>query len=204
VSEGADVHRLRPREFRDTVGVLARAFRDNPLNCAVIQSDDPDRRLRSNVVGTRTTLPMAAVHDAVWVVGVGGRVVGALIGTAPLGYPLPPPSVVARLRCLLGQGWVVARRWGEVFVQLDEIHPVEPHWYLGTLGIDPGHQGRGFGSALLRRWLEATRVEPAPVYLETDRRENVAFYAREGFEVERQTEVLGVPIWCMRRVVTPG
>ncbi len=98
----------------------------------------------------------------------------------------------------------MARRWGDVFSRLDEIHLIEPHWYLGTLGVDPDHQGRGVGTAMLRHWLEFAAGDPAPIYLETDRVENISFYQREGFEVVRETEVLGVKIWCMRRAVDSG
>ena len=185
----------RPR----TVDVLARAFRDNPLNVAVVGARYPRRRLRSNAIGTRTLLPVAEAHGEVWAAREGDRVVGALICTPPHAYPLPPPPLAARLRCLVGQGWRVARRWAEVFQALDVLHPVDPHWYLGTLGVDPEHQGRGVGTALLRHWLARVAADASGAYLETDLQGNVRFYEREGFAVERETRVLGVRVWCMHR-----
>ncbi|TDJ13418.1 MAG: GNAT family N-acetyltransferase [Deltaproteobacteria bacterium] len=198
------IRRIRPRDHRGSIQVLARAFRDSPLNRAVIRESDRSRRLRSNLFGTRTLLPVAAAHRAVWVAHRNDDIVGALIGTAPNCYPLPPPSLPARLVCTIGQGWSVARRWGDVFSRLDEIHLIEPHWYLGTLGIDPDHQGRGVGTAMLRHWLEFATGDPAPIYLETDRVANVSFYQRQGFDVVRETEVLGTKIWCMRRAAGSG
>ena len=85
--------------------VLARAFRDNPLNVAVVGAADPARRLRSNALGARALLPVAEAHGEVWVGRLEGDVVGTLVGTPPDGYPMPPPAVSMRLRCLLGQGW---------------------------------------------------------------------------------------------------
>jgi hypothetical protein len=41
-------------------------------------------------------------------------------------------------------------------------------------------------------------------YLETDRRELVAFYQAVGFNVERELEAFGTPIWCMSRPATTG
>jgi ribosomal protein S18 acetylase RimI-like enzyme len=184
----------RPR----TVDVLARAFRDNPLNVAVVGARNPRRRLRCNALGTRTLLPVAEAHGEVWAAREGNRVVGALIGTPPGAYPLPPPPLAARLRCLVGQGWRVARRWAEVFQALDALHPLDPHWYLGSLGVDPDHQKRGVGTALLRHWLARVAADGSGAYLETDLRGNVGFYEREGFTVERETRVLGVRVWCMR------
>jgi ribosomal protein S18 acetylase RimI-like enzyme len=165
---------------------------------AVVGARNPRRRLRSNALGTRTLLPAAETHGEVWAAREGNRVVGALIGTPPNAHPLPPPPLAARLRCLVGQGWRVARRWAEVFQALDALHPLEPHWYLGTLGVDPDHQGRGVGTALLRHWLAHAAADASGTYLETDLRGNVGFYEREGFTVERETRILGVRVWCMR------
>ena len=93
----------------------------------------------------------------------------------------------------------MTRRWAEVFEALDALHPIEPHRYLGTLGVDPRHHRRGVGVALLRHWLARADEEEVAVYLETDRSENLAFYGQVGFEVVREAEVVGVPIWCMQR-----
>ncbi len=195
----ASIGLLRPAERRGAVEVLARAFRDNPLNVAVIRSDDPARREHSNYHGTRTLLPVAEVHGEVRVARSGEAVVGALIATPPHAYPFPPPSLAPRLRCLLAQGWRVARRWSEVFQALDALHPPEPHWYLGALGVDPGLHGRGIGRALLADWLEGVVRDARLAYLETDRVENVGFYRRSGFEVVDETAIFGARVWCMRR-----
>ena len=52
---------------------------------------------------------------------------------------------------------------------------------------------------MLRHWLRAVDRDASPAYLETDRVENIGFYAREGFSVEGETRVLGVPVWRMVR-----
>ena len=93
-------------------------------------------------------------------------------------------------------------RWGEVYRALEEAHPVEPHWYLSLLGVDPLHQGQRVGIGLLRSWLEAVDRDDLPSYLETDREQNVAFYERVGFAVQLELNVLETPIWCMRRVAS--
>jgi GNAT superfamily N-acetyltransferase len=185
--------------------VLARAFRDNPLNVAVIRAR-AERRLRSNRHGMRVLLETAAGRalvlgakierdDLPWP----ARPAGVLVATAPYGYPLPSPPLGSHLRCLLGQGFATMRRWGDVYRALEAVHPLEPHWYLAVLGVDPEHQHRGVGRALLRGYLERVDAEGAPGYLETDRPQNVAFYESEGFQVARKVEVLDTPIWCMWR-----
>jgi transposase len=41
-----------------------------------------------------------------------------------------------------------------VLEQMATCHPREPHWYLPMIGVDPPHQGRGYGGALLSYALE--------------------------------------------------
>ncbi len=77
--------------------------------------------------------------------------------------------------------------------------PKRAHWHLGPVGVERHLQGQGIGSALLGvfcRRLDETRFV---AYLETDKRENVAFYERFGFEVVGEHKVLGVQNWFMLR-----
>jgi ribosomal protein S18 acetylase RimI-like enzyme len=99
----------------------------------------------------------------------------------------------------LGQGWQTACRWGEVFKQLEALHPIEPHWHLGTLGVDPTFQGRGVGAGLLSSWLNGVDRDGAPAYLETDNERNIAFYERAGFYLDGEGSIFGVSVWRMRR-----
>ena len=195
---GAPIARASAADLPAAAETLARAFRDNALNVAVIGAD-PDRRLRSNRHGCRVLLPVAHAHGDVWIARSGGEVAGALVAVPPLCWPFPPPPALARLRCLLGQGWRVASRWGETYEALEAVHPQDPHWYLASLGVLPGRQGQGLGSALLDRWLAGADSHDA--YLETDVPRNVEFYRRRGFLVVRELSVQGIPIWCMRRPV---
>jgi GNAT superfamily N-acetyltransferase len=198
------IEALRDADRQQAIAVLARAFCDNPLNVAVIGSGDPQRRLRSNLHGMRSLLPVAARHGNILAARIGSRVTGVLISASPDAYPLPAPPVLQRLRCLLGQGWGVASRWGRVYEALQAHHPLDPSWYLGTLGVDPTLHGRGVGSALLARWLERVDRERSAAYLETDVFANVGFYARSGFELVGEVEVLGIPIWRMWRPAPSG
>ena len=195
---------LHAAEREAAVQVLARAFRDNPLNLAVIGSDDPDRRRRANAHGLRSLLPVAQAHGRVRALHARGELAAVLIATAPDAHPLPPASLPARLRCLFGQGLRVARRWAEVFEALAPLHPPEPHWYLGSLGVDPRQQGRGIGRALLADWLAEVDREPSSAYLETDRPENVAFYERAGFVALGEARIFSVRVWRMYRQAGSG
>lgn len=197
------IETLREPDGETAVALLARAFRDNPLTLAIV-GEDPARRLRSNLHGMRTLLSVAVRHGLVLGATRNARLVGALVAAPPFAYPLPPAAPLARLRCLLGQGWAVSTGWRRVFEQLDALHPGEPHWYLGTLGVDPPCQKSGVGRALLGQFTVRADRDPLPAYLETDRSENLSFYRRSGFETVGRTQILGVRIWRMlRAAVTP-
>ncbi len=64
---------------------------------------------------------------------------------------------------------------------LEARHPAEPHWYLGAIGVDPKHQGRGIGTALLEVGLAACDDRVVGVYLEASGAASARLYARCGF-----------------------
>jgi len=198
---------LRPEETPVLEETLAAAFRDNPLNRAVIRGG-PRRRLRSNRHGMRATLAAAGRCCSIRVPDAGalalpgsldGPALGGLIAVPPGAWPLPPPPLLAQLGIWLGQGVGPLRRWGRVYRLLAEYHPATPHWYLQLLGVGVGGRRRGIGSALLESWLREVDADALPAYLETDRLENLSFYRRFGFDVVGTHEIWATPIWRMER-----
>jgi GNAT superfamily N-acetyltransferase len=72
----------------------------------------------------------------------------------------------------------------------ERIHPTDPpHWYLELLGTDPAHQGTGVGSALIAEITDRCDREGLDGYLESSKEQNLAFYARHGFEVREEVHV---------------
>jgi ribosomal protein S18 acetylase RimI-like enzyme len=68
-----------------------------------------------------------------------------------------------------------------VFERMGDYHPAEPHWYLPMIGVDPVHQGRGYGAALLRHALLQCDKDHVAAYLESSNAANVPLYERHGF-----------------------
>jgi len=179
------------------VEALAAAFRDSPLNQAVV-GVDPQRRLRCNRAGMRQLVAsMRRLGVALIARSPGG--LGVLLANPPDTYPLAPPGPWVQLRTLWVQGPRVSLRWQRVFEHMHDVHPLEPHWYLATLGVDPRAQGTGLGSALLAALLRRADADELPTWLETDRAGNLPFYQRAGFRSVRESHVFGVPIWHMLR-----
>jgi ribosomal protein S18 acetylase RimI-like enzyme len=199
--------RLAPREERAAAEVLAQAFCDGPMSRAVV-GESSRHRLRSNRHGMSQSLRGARDCGIVLTARQGdrdatrrsaGSLDGVLVALDPGAFPLPPPSLAAQLLSALVQGLGVATRWGELYRELEAVHPLEPLAYLSLLGVLPAQQRRGIGSALLARWLAHVDAAGVDGYLETDLESNVEFYASVGFEVQQDLCVLGTRIWCMRR-----
>ena len=88
----------------------------------------------------------------------------------------------------------------ELFEQMGEHHPVDPHYYLPLIGVDPSAQNRGYGSALLTHALERCDRDRMPAYLEATSQQNRALYARHGFEEIGVIQAGSAPpLWPMFR-----
>jgi ribosomal protein S18 acetylase RimI-like enzyme len=87
-----------------------------------------------------------------------------------------------------------------VFEQMGHYHPQEPYWYLPLIGVDPSHQGQGYGSALLQHSLLPCDRDHRCAYLESTNPKNIPLYERHGFEVLGEIQVgTSPPIFPMLR-----
>lgn len=73
----------------------------------------------------------------------------------------------------------------------------KPLFYLWFLGVDPAHQGKGIGKALLNEIIAESKKKKRHLYLETSMPDNVPFYQKYGFEVYNQLN-FGHTLYCMR------
>lgn len=189
---------LSGEELPGAVHVLAHAFRDNPLNRAVV-GGRAERRLRSNQLGMEVHLPLAHRYGEMRGAWRDGQLAGVLVSVPSFRWPLPAPAWRARLLLAFRQGLRVASRWAEVSEALAAQHPLGAHVYLATLGVAPAYQGQGVGRALLAAWLAEVDVADGWAWLETDREECLPLYQGVGFEIRGEMEILGVPVHPMER-----
>ena len=89
----------------------------------------------------------------------------------------------------------------DVMGRIHKKYAPEPHWYLLIIAVDPELQGRGRGTALLKKGLARADQANCPCYLETSEERNLAFYERHGFRVVESTSLGdgGPTGWAMRR-----
>lgn len=76
-----------------------------------------------------------------------------------------------------------------VMEKMAEYHPREPHWYLPLIGVDPAHQRKGYGSALLGYALEQCDRDRQLAYLESSNPRNIPLYERHGFRAIGEIQV---------------
>ena len=81
-----------------------------------------------------------------------------------------------------------------VLEQMGSYHPIEPHWYLPMIGVDPNQQGKSYGSALMKHALVRCDREKKLAYLETANQRNVPLYERLGFEVVATIQIGSSPL----------
>ena len=114
--------------------------------------------------------------------------------------PLSMYDRIAHLRIplILGERLALAR---QLTKELAGFHPKEPHLYLGTIGVSPSVQSRGYGSLLIEAFLEDARKMKVGCYLECSSERNIGIYQRFGFQVEREVQAPGggPTLWLMWR-----
>lgn len=99
----------------------------------------------------------------------------------------------------LGLGKDLARL-GVLGALMDAHHPTDPHRYLLALGVRPGGQGRGLGSALLALALADADTAGDACYLEATSPRSRVLYERFGFVVTDELRVDdSPPLWAMWR-----
>ena len=193
---------LQFAQIRVTAEVLARAFDDSPIMRYLLPKE------RARTIGMRAFFIAGLVdahkHGEAWGAIVDGEIVGAGVWLPPGSYP---PNSRRQTRQLFHLLTVAPVAMGSLFKSLKYLraveaeHPKAEHWYLETLGVDPAHQGRGYGNRLLDAVLSRTDEAGFPTYLETDKERNLAYYARHRFaETGKIIPMEGAPpTWTMWR-----
>jgi GNAT superfamily N-acetyltransferase len=190
------VRRATPTDTDAVVAVVAAAFADYPHGVWV----EPDRDARGAAVRAfyGADLPPLVALGATDVVEHDGRVAAAAVwcrstdlagdwGADALGVLAPP--VAARLATALA---------------LMQAHaPVEPHWYLDVLAVDPARQGAGLGTRAVAAGLARADAEGVPCYLETARSANLPLYHRLGFETVSTASLDDLRVWGLWRPARP-
>ena len=78
---------------------------------------------------------------------------------------------------------------------MESNHPIEPHFYLFVVGVEPSLQGQRLGEALLKPMLAHCDATATSAYLESSNPRNIGFYRRLGFATVSEFHPEGGPLF---------
>jgi ribosomal protein S18 acetylase RimI-like enzyme len=178
--------------------LLARAFDDDPVTAWIYASDRTRPFWARRFF--RWQLRRLGPQGACW---TDDQRTGAALWATAGHWREQPREALALVRAT-GPGML--RRLPRVvggLAAVEQAHPRDLHLYLAVLGVERDRRRAGLGSRLLVPGLERADRECLPAYLETAREENLAFYERHGFSVERVIALdRGPTVWTMVRPAT--
>jgi ribosomal protein S18 acetylase RimI-like enzyme len=194
--------RLSPERLGEAAAVMGRAVVDDPLFVYIL----PDAELRVSGVPPMMEmfLRLGLTHGEVWVTPPPIRGVACWLS------PAHPTTTEADRDAA---GWrEVGAAWGQEAVDrfqaflgdrdgaVSSLAP-QPHWHLTWLGVEPGQQGQGIGSTLVRQMTTRADAEGVACWLFTFAARNVPVYEHLGFHVTRDTLLpsSGLRLWVMAR-----
>ncbi len=192
--------RLSPERLSEAAAVLGRAVVDDPLFAYLLP--DGEQRVAGVPLMMEMFLHIGLAHGEVWATPppIGG-----------VACWLSPAHATISEEERNAAGWrEVQAAWGGEAVErfrafvgdrdaaVGSLAP-EPHWHLAWLGVEPGHQGQGIGSALVRRMTARADSEGMACWLFTFAPRNVPIYEHLGFHVTLDTTLpsSGLRLWVM-------
>lgn len=191
------------KDLHEAAMVAARAFHHDPF----FEFLDPMGITRARGLALFWRAAIAGAGPASVVTGArdkDGRLMGLSVVAPPGAYP-PPLAGQARQLAGAFRAMVIRPlallRGARYLLAIEKHHPKEPLWYLFLLVVDPSVQRSGIGTLLQRDMLERADREGLDCYLETQKPENVPYYRRFGYEMERELRPVrnGPPLFTMRR-----
>ncbi len=192
------VVRARPQDHEAIVRVLVRAFDADPVANYLLRRDVHRGRafeLCFSAFLRHVTMP----HGETWMAHGGA---GAALWTPPGCWDVGLGRSIAMGSALLrAVGWSRAARMGAAANRVQRKHPARPHFYLFAIGVDPDHQRRGIGAALLQSVLGRCDAGRVPAYLEASTPDNRRLYERHGFRTTEEVTMAedAPPMWLMWR-----
>jgi GNAT superfamily N-acetyltransferase len=173
--------------------MLARAFVTNPLHVVAFGGELPKNEAFFRIGLSVMKGPKLVALD-------GSRILGLIHWVRA---PRCQLSALEKLKVapamMSGFGVRSALRVSAWLSAWSKHDPNQSHVHLGPIGVEPAAQGRRIGHQLMERCCGELDRSGETGYLETDRAENVTFYARFGFDTVAEISVLGVRNYLMSR-----
>lgn len=185
--QGVEISASTEADVEATTRCAAAAFAADPLMHFFF--GEAPMGLRAATVEFFTRLMRARL--ALGMPALVARRESAIVGVA-MGYDAAPPEwPEAHAR-----GWEGFDAYEQV---AERYRPLEPHYYLGVLGVDPALKGKGLGRELLQAFCERSAADSGSsgVYLETGSEASLAFYLSNGYVLQGEADLGGTRLWCV-------
>jgi len=195
MSELFQIQQLREDQVEAASKVLARAFQDDPL--FIYCFPDPKERKIKNVTFCEFLILNGILYGDVYITStdIEGVSVWWPFFKKDENIEMLSKEIKRRMRkakrdSFSDPGFI--ERYGvftEVQSSFENEHVNFPHWELMIIGVDPIHQGKGYGSKLIRMKLAEIDEQNLPCFLHTEKEENVKLYEHFGFEIVGKVKV---------------
>ena len=194
-ASGASVRAATWADAEPLAAMLARAFLDDPLTSHLIA--DPARRPATLPRLFRLLLKLGLPYRACYVTS---GCEAAALWRPPDGWHVTLWQYISNAPELLAIFGAGVLNVMTTMDHVEKVHPKSAHWYLQTIGTDPGLQGKGYGSLIMRDQLARADAAGLPCYLESSKDTNVPIYQSFGFEVTGEIKLPNGPtLWPMWR-----
>ena len=193
----SDLYKITKRDLKNAVNVLTNAFSEDSMWKEVFDDEDKNRALTEvmvrfcmkygNVLSTSDKLEgvMAiAPHDK-------DMTTWRIIRSGAFFLSMKIASEAKKMKVL-----------SNAIEEAKKSLNLGPYIHLLIMGVSQEFQGKGFGGKLLRALIEKAETERKPIYLETQKEQNISFYEKYGFSVKKKVilpEPLNLPMWLMVR-----
>jgi GNAT superfamily N-acetyltransferase len=165
--------------------MAVRAFGDDPF-FRFIMPDDAMRRRGLYLVHRSVMAHAGRGAHLRTVRGDNDQILGVALwlptGRYPQSVLTQLSQVSGTLRAFLIRPETMRRGYAYVKASV-KTHPKDPHWYLQLLMTEPADQRHGVGTALMNDALPRIDAEGVGSSLETQNADNIAYYARFGYEL---------------------
>jgi GNAT superfamily N-acetyltransferase len=188
------IRRASIHEVEVLVGLLVRAFLDDPIERWCLACDAPEELLELEF--SRVVEQLAA-EGWIWV----SEDLSGACAWIPPGSGYDDETIDAEVSPVLSDHGGHPERMTGFWQWVDRHRPAEPHWYVDLLATDPARRGLGVGTLLLQHGLERADAHGDASFLVTGNPRVVPWYERHGFTVLSREEAPGKGpiVWFMSR-----
>ncbi len=194
-----NLYKIRKKDLQNAVNVLTDAFSEESMWKEVFKNEQENRALTEVMV--RFCLKYGNVVST-------SENIEGVMAIAPYGKDMNMLSIIRSgaflLSMKIGNESKKFKVLSDAVDEAKKTLDLDPYIHLLIMGVSQDYQGKGFGGKLVQALIEKSESENKPIYLETQKEDNVFFYEKYGFEVKKKImlpEPFDLPMWLMFRDV---